>query len=360
MRSPPPLAVLLALPALLVPAAALAEGRARIVQPSGGHATEARIGDEVELRVEIVRRGHWTAPPATASVRWLRVAPHMQHVDTAPPNEGVPQYSNAVLFGPRHGRWLGYDAIEYETLPLDTGERVDIDADRLRVRGVPDRRDGAGSMWLAAEVELADGTTYRTPDGDDTDRLGLSAAVARVSFRTGDDFLGWLSSYFGVPNVFGSTAGQADRHVGADCADVLVGALRAAGHRRVRYASVSGIARYANPVTPSLTLGRDGSITDDDGDEVVLRWDEDIRPGDLLAIDFVRSGARMPRAWDHIGALLGDGSSEHPPDGMLDSHDLLRHMAPSGLVDWPIGSSAPIRFRVWRWKPRAALRARRH
>ena len=334
---------------LTAPKAVHAQVAARIVHPDAGRATHARVGEVVELRVEVRRGGRWRAPPEGSRVRWLRVRPHMQHVDTPPPNEGVAQYSNSVLFGPRHGRWLGYDTIEYESVPLE-GPRIELAAARARITGSPDRADGAGTLWVAAEVALPDGTVARTPDADDTDRLGLEPAVARLTFRTGDDFLGWLSTYFGVPNVFGSTGPQADRYLGADCADVLVGARRASGDRRIRYASVSGIGRYARAVTPSLTLHPDGSITGEDGQPVELRWGDDVEPGDLLAIDFVRAGERLPRAWDHIGALVGDGSPDRPADGLFDAHDRLRHMVPSGLVDWPLGQSAPIHFRVWRWK----------
>src|SRR5437870_1782321 len=62
----------------------------------------------------------------------------------------------------------------------------------------------AGSAWFAARVTLPDGTVAATPDASATDRLGLSPAVQRVSFRADDTFLGWLSTYFHVTSVFGS------------------------------------------------------------------------------------------------------------------------------------------------------------
>jgi len=346
--------------AVLLPAAALAEDRVRVVPADGRHGpVHARLGDVVELTVERVdRRGRGRPLPAGATVRWLRVVPHMQHEDTPPPNDDTAQYSNSVLFGEDHGRWLGYDAVEYETRPLEGGDAVTIDGHRVELRAVPTPEGathahrGAGSMWIAAEVTLPEGTTLRTPDGDDTDRLGLSDDVVRVSFRVRDDFVGWLSTYYHVPNIFGSTAPQADRYVGADCADVLVAALRAGGNRRVRYTSVRGIGRYARAVTPVLRVDAEGRITDADGEAVTLRWGEDLRRGDLLAIDYARPGSRLPRAWDHIGALVGDGS---PANGRLDASDHIRHMTPRGLADMPIARQGAIRFRIWRL--RAGIRA---
>lgn len=340
----------------LPPARAAAEPRVRVTGRVGDSgpfregSLQARVGESVQLRVQVLdRRGRAQPLPPGARVLWRRVSPHMQHEHTPPPNEGISQYSNSVLFGPEHGRWLGYDSVEYETRALEhEGETLVLDA--AREPGEPlGRFGGAGSIWLAARVLLPDGTALSTPDGADTDRLGLRAEVMRVSFRLGDDFLGWLGTYFHVPNVFGSTGPQADRYVGADCADVLVGARRASGGRRLGYTSVGGIARVARAVTPALAFDAHGRVVDETGAEVHLRWGDDLRPGDLLAIDYTRAGPLMPRAWDHIGALVGDHPEEGLP-GVLDGADRLRHMTPRGLLDLPVGREGPIRFRVWRWR----------
>ncbi len=321
-----------------------------------GGPVQARVGESVTLRVVAVGRGGRLSPVAPGTrVRWFRVVPRMQHVETAPPNEGVDQYSNSVLFGPRHGRWLGFDAIEYDMVEIaNANQGAHLTVDRVtRADGRAGGENGeppfsgAGSSWYAATAEDPDGTSHRTPGGEDVDRLGLSRAVMRVSFRTGDDYLGWLSTYFHVPNVFGSTGPQADRYVGADCADVLVGARRASGARQARYTSVGGIASVARPVTPVLLLGEDGQVRGEDGRFVALHWSDDLEAGDLLAIDYTTAGAQLPRPWDHIGALLGDADG----DGLLGGADALRHMTPRGLLDRPLSNEGPIRFRVWRLRP---------
>ena len=75
-------------------------------------------------------------------------------------------------------------------------------------------------------------------------RADHANAVANPDFLSvaSDDFGGWLGTYFGVPYVFGSNGAegsthQTDRYTGADCADVLVGARRAAGSRALAYTS---------------------------------------------------------------------------------------------------------------------------
>lgn len=332
---------------LLAPPSALAQESVRVVSTAGRSVVHARTGEVVSLKVVLRdRRGRAQELPEGARVRWLRVAPNMQHRETPPPNEGIAQYSNSVLFGPDHGRWIGLDAVEYASAPLSASAGVTIAGAELRLRGSPDRRDGAGTVWISAEVELSGGRVLRAPDHLDVDRLGLSSRVMRVSFRASDDAIGWLSTYFGVPNIFGSTRQQAERYVGADCADVLVATRRASGQRRVSYTSVTGIGRYAEAVSAELRMGEDGAITGDGGEPATLRWGVDVKPGDLFAIDYAHPNSRLPRAWDHIGALVGDTDG----DGLLSARDLLRHMAPVGLVDSPIAGQAPMRFRIWRWR----------
>lgn len=327
---------------------------------------QARVGEEVTVAVAIVerRRGRITLRPLPdgAAVRWLRIEPRMQHRDTPPPNPGVPVFSNSVLFGPRHGRWIGYDTLEYDQRELAGDRGVTLEGATLRVRAAHptergrDVHGGVGSIWLAARVTLPDGREVTTPDARDTDRFGLSAEVMRIGFRGGDDYLGWLGTYFNVPFLFGSAGPpgrhQTDRYTGADCADVMIGGLRAGRRNRaVRYVSVSGIGRYSRAVSDVYALGPDGVVRDAEGEPVSLRWGSDVRPGDLLAIDYT-TAEDLPRAWDHIGALAADRGPDGRADGILDGSDVLRHMGNGGLVDQALSRQGSIRFRLWRWEAR--------
>src|SRR5207253_2090875 len=87
-----------------------------------------------------------------------------------------------------------------------------------------DDHGGLGAMRLAATITPPGGRRgASTPGAADRDGPGIADRVFRYTFRSGDDFLGWLTSYFNVPYLFGSAGhyekAQAERYVGADCAD---------------------------------------------------------------------------------------------------------------------------------------------
>jgi hypothetical protein len=334
---------------------------------------QARVRERVSLATVLVdARGQLRGPPVPVRLgarvmtprplpegsvtRWLRVVPRMEHVDTPPPNPGVPSFSNAVLFGPRHGRWIGYDRLEYETREVAPSD-ASIAPDgllSLDESALPSPHDGAGSMWFSAAVTLPDGLVVRAPDGASVDRLGLSRSVARVSFRSDDSYLGWLSTYFGVPNVFGSNGAggdhQSDRYTGADCADVLVGAMRARGVRSIPYLSVAQIGEATRRLTGVLVLDASGQVRTRAARPVTLRWGEDVLPGDLVTLGYQSDPENsLPRAWDHIGALVRDENR----DGVLDGADILRHMGGRGLEDTHVLHGGPMQIALWRWRARA-------
>lgn len=366
-----------------------AQWTARVVTRAAGapswssEPVQARVGEAVEAQVLLrdasgryyaqrgpVRvQGHQLrlagTLPAGAVVRWDRVVPLLEHRALPPPDPTQRGYSNAVLFGPRHGRWRGYDRLEYSTHALQTGEGLEVGPEGLTLRSAAvlapgsSRTPGAGTLFLAATVELTGGVTIRTPAEGARDQLGLRVQVARVSYRASDDFLGWLGTYFGVPYVFASNGPtaqdhQTSRYVGADCADVLVGARRAAGENSLEYTSVAGIGRYARAVSAVLFLGPDGVVRDGAGSPVTLRWGTEVLPGDLVAIDYTHDPSNeLPRAWDHIGALLEDAGTP----GILDGADVLRHAGLRGLQDQALVAQAPLRFLLWRWRsPRVSAR----
>src|SRR5687768_915886 len=129
----------------VAPAAAEAETRAHVVaRPASAGPTapfllgpvQARVGETIELAVVLVDQGRVLSDvprvrlgrgparlpdgplPAGTEIGWIRIEPRMQHVTFPPPNPHIPQFSNAVLTGPRHGRWLGYDRLEYDAHPV--------------------------------------------------------------------------------------------------------------------------------------------------------------------------------------------------------------------------------------------------
>lgn len=244
---------------------------------------------------------------------WYQVEPQPHHVETAPPNAGNPAYSNAILFGARHGRWLGYDTLEYIRRPIRhaiqraTGSTLKVKR-TFPSHAKVDVNAGLGTMRYGVELRTA---TYSltSENSPDTVARGISSSVMRVSFRSGNDLVGYLGAYFNVPNVFGSAGGigrghQTDRFQGADCADVIIGAARQAG-LDLPYTSVSALHRYARPVSVLLRLTHSG-IYYVEGSEKGKRADlplgSAIRRGDIMLINY-EGFAGSPRAWDHVAVV---------------------------------------------------------
>jgi len=309
--------------------------------------------------------------------RWYRVEPRPHHVDTPPPNEGNPAYSNATLFGASHGKWLGYDQIEYhETLIVgQSGSCITVDRTHPTHPKV-DVNGGLGTMRYKASVTLDGGVpclsctrgthsgggppprVLSSPGMESRGRTGISAAVLRVTFRSADTLTGHLRGFFNVPNVFGS-GGYGRRHQtelyqGADCADVIIGAAREGG-ARLAYTSVLGFRRHARPTTGKLLMTREGMFHADGperGRAVKLRFGEEVHPGDIMLIDYAGFDG-SPRSWDHIAVVDRDRGVR----GQLDPQDPVLHMGYLfGLTEEPAATQAPAVIQLLRFRP-SILRA---
>lgn len=320
------------------------------------------------------RRGAAGLKPLSAlgrlRVRWWRVEPRPHHVKTRPPNPGNPAYSNAHLFGPKHGSWLGYDTLEYKETPIFTpaakATRAATASRLVLSRTNPSHvkvnvNGGLGTMRYKVTIELLDrGQTLASFGKDRVGKRGISPRVLRVTFRSGDDFPGYLRGFFNVPNVFGSGGHgrhhQTDLYQGADCADVIVGALRAAG-ARVPYTSARGLTRYTRPVTQRLLLTKSGVFTTDGTTPVALRFgvapNADLRSGDIMLIDY-KDFQDSPRSWDHVAVLDHDRGVR----GRFDPADPILHMGYLyGLTEKTAAGEAPayVQFLRLRLRYRRAI-----
>ncbi|HEV8325309.1 MAG TPA: hypothetical protein VG389_27105, partial [Myxococcota bacterium] len=277
-------------------------------------------------------------------IRWARVEPRLDHEGAPGPTPGFSGYCNAMLGGPHHGKWLGLDRIAYFETPIaGADDRWTLAADAHPTEARGDVHGGLGTMRFAAALSADDGATWVSSPGAATvDRNGIRDEVTRVSYRETDDLAGWLTSLFNVPEVFGSVEAQAERYVGADCADVIVAAVRARGHRAVRYTFVDGLWKYTRPVAPELSLSADGRLAPvapaDARTAPALRWGADVRRGDLVPIRYDGpADAYGGRHWPHVGVLYRDasdpaGPAHGGPDGVLDGFDLLLHMTHPALA----------------------------
>jgi len=335
-------------------------------------ATEARADQKAELAVIIVghrgkRRavlapagitkvtlgGQTVATEALGEVRvqWSTVEPHGFRSGKAKNGATSEFYSNVSTEPKTFGRWLGFDQIDYfERIVKPWGAPARIDATVTSGEDGAQQLPGLGTVRFKAEIELA-GKMLASPGAEATDTFGLLPSVHRVSIRRGDDFLGWLSSYLLVPEVFGSAGGgrnhQTERFTGADCADVLVGAIRRMGRTDLDYTNVAGLPGYTKIVVGSTAL-------DDHG--MPERPITGVREGDLIRIDY--GGAlrhHTPRDWDHVAALWEDRSDPNGPfhggpDGQLDGFDLVIHMGHPRLVVEPLARQAPATIDVLRFR----------
>ena len=314
------------------------------------------------LRGRRLHRARPTAELGPLRWRWWRIEPRPHHVETEPPNPGNPAYSNAVLFGPRHGEWLGYDRIEYQETEIQGARESCISVDRTHPSHPKvDVNGGLGTMRYKASVEL-DGASLASPGMESRDRGGISPRVLRVTFRSGDGLTGYLRGYFNVPNVFGSAGSgrthQAELYQGADCADVIIGAARELG-ARMRYTSARGLARYARPTTARLLMTKEAIFELDAdgkaGKRVHLDLASDVRPGDIMLIDYVGFDG-SPRSWDHVAVIDRDAGAVR---GELDPQDPVLHMGYLyGLTEEPAATQAPAVIQLFRLKA-SVLRAPR-
>ena len=336
-------------------------------------ATEARIDQKAELSVVVIdrRRGKRVvmAPAgvekvklggravaarevvalAATSVKWSTVEPHGFRKSTAKNGATSAFYSNVSTESKSFGRWLGYDTVEYfehvmfeKGTPIITATIAPSEKDSVQVTGL-------GTLRFKAEVEVG-GEVIATPGAEATDKFGILPSVHRVSIRGSDDFLGWLGAYLLVPEVFGSAGPgknhQTERFVGADCADVMIGAMRRMG-RKMNYTNVAGLPALATQVAAAVEVDEHGMPpTEISG----------VKPGDLIRIDYGGSlRGHTPRNWDHVAALWQDrsdpkGPAKGGPDGKLDGFDLVIHVGHPRLKIEPLSGQSPATIDVLRWK----------
>jgi hypothetical protein len=290
-------------------------------------------------------------PLVAKSIKWSTVEPHGFR-ETTPAANGATSdfYSNVSTESGTFGRWLGYDRIDYfEHVFAERGEPIvtaDIKPSEPGAVQVP----GIGTLRFKVDVELADGSRVASPGAEATDKFGILASVHRVSIRASDDFIGWLGAYLLVPEVFGSagpgTNHQTERFTGADCADVMIGAMRRMG-RKLAYTNVAGLPSYAKTIAAATEVDERG---------MPPAPIEGVAVGDLIRIDY--GGAlrgHTPRSWDHVAALWEDRSDPQGPlkgaaDGKLDGFDLVIHVGHPRLKIEPLSGQSPATIDVLRWK----------
>ena len=229
-----------------------------------------------------------------------------------------------------------FEPIAYRATPMPAASGVASIAADVHPTLTPDHGNGVGTMRFQIVV-TQDGRTIPSA-GIDARRGrgsgGLSDDVHRVTIRTDDSYLGYLTEMYGQPYIWASagtttTTHQSERLEGSDCADFVVYGMRRMG-KSLAYTWTGDLPK----VTRHLAAGhraKDGVYRDPRGDALPFT-----RAGDLIL---------FPR---HVGVLTKD----NPPLGILDDGDLMMHTYFDTPKQVPIADSgyADTATELRRWK----------
>jgi hypothetical protein len=264
-------------------------------------------GQKVALKVDKISGG---------TIRWHQIIPDTSKI-----------YKNANLPWEKDAyKWIGLARIDYQRKeltgfqgrwqiePFDNENNTQVRAFWDKAANSKFYHEDVGSFWFQAEVNK-EGVIYRSARIEDSDKKGLSPKVFRVSIRDGDGYIGYLTSFFNVPALFGSITYQSNNYIGVDCADVLVAAYGKWKNKPIEknYNVAMLVSQWAKVQEFDLLEG----IADKQ-----LKWGRDVRPGHFIAVRY--SGSKQ---YQHIGALFSDANR----NGVLDGGDLVIHAGPVPL-----------------------------
>ncbi|MBN2209108.1 MAG: hypothetical protein JW759_07415 [Candidatus Coatesbacteria bacterium] len=271
---------------------------------------EARRNDEriyfseaehVELngkRIPRARVSRWdTARYGELAIKWFKVEPTQQCLSNTEPE------------------WH-WEKVQYAETPFHRGGwgvKADVDPTHLSPQG------GRGTMRFMVKV-VHGGSVVSSPGAGACDKTGIKDCVHRISVRgdTGIPIIDWAYSFMNQPYIWGSASPtgrdedhQAERYIGADCADFVVAAARRAGHK-VSYGGTFSLSpddarRETRFVCRKPTLGPDDIYYS--GGEKVRIADDSVHLGDLVLYN------------RHVGIL----SKDLPPMECLSANDLIIH-----------------------------------
>jgi hypothetical protein len=274
----------------------------------------ARVGQKAVLKAVVTG-----AKPR--DVRWFKLEPKTTSIDNTQPSF----------------HFADIEYTEHEVAACRGKLECPADAAPQVLPAVPEVK-GAGTLAWQVRVTPEQGGELKTPGLEAVRRGGLTRAVMRVTFRTDDTYLGYLSELVNTPYIFGSAGpdgdNQTDNLVGADCADFAVYGRRRMG-LATGFTNTFHFDRTAPLASTAVALDATGVATDSAGSSLGLP--SKARPGDVLHFPNSR----------HVAVLYED----REPLGVLDANDLMFHTCWAPPKIEPIGASscASLPWRVLRF-----------
>ncbi|MEK6757796.1 MAG: hypothetical protein AABX88_01580 [Nanoarchaeota archaeon] len=235
-------------------------------------------------------------------IKWFKIEPKNNN------------YSNGS------GEKFHWDKIKYKETLIDDGNNWVLNADATPTDSSKNINDGLGTMRYKFEV-INNGKKISSPGKESTNLYGINDDVHRISFRKDNSFVGWLTSFFNLPYIYGSSGKsnkehQTEKYIGSDCADLIVGAYRKTG-KNIPYTYVAGLTKFTDTIIDEKNLDSDGENYYYNNKS--LKFGSDVKVGDLILFG----------KW-HVGVLVEDKSnpdSEYNggPDGLFNKYDLMIH-----------------------------------
>lgn len=245
------------------------------------------------------------------SIRWYQIIP-----DTSKfyKNANHPWEENAY-------KWTGYGKIDYKRVEIKSFKNqteVELTQKILEANRPANSRfynSKLGSFWFEAEATLKNGKVVRTKGVKNVERKGLSPKVLRISYMLDQSYIGYLTTFFNVPGIFGSMPHQSRNYIGVDCADVLVATTKIMNkEKNTKNYNVSMLVdKFETKVKFKIEDGKPNRE---------LHWGKEFNRGDFIAVNTSPNGR-----YYHIGMLYGDENN----NGILDAKDTIMNAGPDSL-----------------------------
>lgn len=254
------------------------------------------------------------------SIQWYQIIP-----DTSKfyKNANHPWEPNAY-------KWTGYGKIDYQGVEIkafQNKKEVVLTQSILeanRPQGNHYYNSKLGSFWFEVVVTLHNGKVLRTKGIKNIGRKGLSPEVFRVSYMLDNSYLGYLTTFFNVPGIFGSMPYQSRNYIGVDCADVLVATSKVMNQEKneKNYNVMMLVDKFKTKVKFKIENGSPNKT---------LKWGEAFKQGDFIAVKYSPRGR-----YAHIGMIYGDENK----NGILDKEDTIINAGPNALHLTPLRKGA--------------------